>query len=318
MGVSRRSLAAGLAFLASVDPHKAFAGSSEQAPENSAGDFKSLETNLIARFAPRARVDIVDAIVRRWPVAVAAGISTPRRVQNFFAQIATETGGLSLLEENLNYSAERILVVFKKRVSPDMATKLAHNRIALANHVYNNRLGNDPPMDGWSYRGSGLMQLTGRYNFSKRGSEVGMPFEEKPELVRSAVPAFESAVAYWKARKINDPADQNDLKEVRRRVNGGTIGLPEARIWLARARRVFLIAGPGSAQVSNAEENAAIRAQLSDLNFLKIDPNAAPDPKQVENALKEFQSSRGLEASGVVDDDTLYELTSPDNFKAEE
>ncbi|MDQ0420927.1 putative chitinase [Peteryoungia aggregata LMG 23059] len=275
----------------------------------------TVTSSAIAKFSPRARLDIVNAILAKWDLAERAEINTPLRLQHFFAQIATETGGLRLLEENLNYSEARMLVVFKRRVTPADAKRLAGDPVALANHVYNNRLGNRLPMDGWNYRGSGLMQLTGRENFSKRGKELSLPLEEKPDLARSTDMALDAAVAYWTFSKINAAADADDLQTVRLLVNGGQNGLPEARIWLARAKRVFSAPGSAAASAASSEESMAVKEVLRELDFLKTSPDAAPQLNQVADALKAFQASRGLEQTGFVDDSTLYELTDPDNFK---
>lgn len=79
-----------------------------------------LTSELLRRFSPSAKVEIVSGLVDGWPKIYAAGIETPRRLQHFMAEIATETGGLRLLEENLNYSAERLRVVWPKRF-PNLA-----------------------------------------------------------------------------------------------------------------------------------------------------------------------------------------------------
>jgi predicted chitinase len=62
----------------------------------------------ISKFSPRARADIVCEIAKNWMSADSAGINTVLRIQHFFSQIATETGGMTGLSENLDYSAERI------------------------------------------------------------------------------------------------------------------------------------------------------------------------------------------------------------------
>ncbi|HEV2505314.1 MAG TPA: hypothetical protein VGV39_19715 [Mesorhizobium sp.] len=274
-----------------------------------------IDAKIIIRFSPKARADIVQAIVDQWSQKAGGTLDTPLRIQHFFAQIATETGGMRLLEENLRYSSKRILEVFPSRVSPDEAQDLANNPIKLANKVYNNRLGNNPPMDGWTYRGSGLIQLTGRENFKKRGLELSLPFEKQPDLVRSTDGALTAATAFWKARDINKPADKDDVVEVRRRVNGGKNGLPEAKLWLAKAKKVFSEPGSAGAAGATFEEALALKELLISRKLIVVDPGAAPDPQQVENALKTFQENNGIEASGTLDDDTFYQLTDPDNFK---
>jgi len=278
-----------------------------------------VDVPTLARFSPRARADIVATISEQWDRAIAAGIATPRRAHHFLAQIATETGGFRLLEENLNYSAERLVQVFPRRVTWEDAQRLAHKPVAIANHVYNGRLGNSPPTDGWTFRGSGLLQLTGRANFAGRGKELGVPLEEKPELARLPATAFSTAVAYWRARNINVAADKDDLVTVRRLINGGTNGLPESRVWLARARRYFVDASEKAQQPPGPTPDEASAAQdlLQTLGFLSRTSDKAVDPSELQNAVKSFQASRGLPETGRVDDDTLYELTDPEKFRPE-
>ncbi|MDR9781131.1 CHAT domain-containing protein [Rhizobium redzepovicii] len=123
----------------------------------------------------RTRADLVAVILQQRQLAEAEGINSADRVHHFVAQLATETGGLRLIAENMNYSAERLLQVFPKRVTPEQAKQLANKPVSIANHVYNGRLGNRFANDGWDYRGSGLIQLTGRGNIAGRGKELGLP-----------------------------------------------------------------------------------------------------------------------------------------------
>ena len=131
---------------------------------------KALTYETMRVFVPRARVDIVSALVEKRKTLFESGITTERRFLHFMAQIATETGGLARLDENMNYSAPRLLKIFGKRVTPAQAAILAGDRVATANWVYGARLGNRGrnTNDGWNYRGSGFIQLTGRFNFQKR------------------------------------------------------------------------------------------------------------------------------------------------------
>lgn len=273
----------------------------------------------LARFSPRARADLVAVIVQQWKLAEAAEINSADRVYHFISQMAAETGGLRVIAENMNYSAARLRQVFPTRVTPEQADRLASlGPVAIANHVYNGRLGNRLPNDGWSYRGSGLIQLTGRGNFSSRGQELGLPFEDNPEMVRTPSASFPAAVAYWKARNLNAIADTNDLRKVRISVNGGTNGLAEAGIWLARARRYLRVSGERD-PASEAEESVAVERTLRSLGYLGAPRSGERSPPdEIDSAIKRFQRSRGLQESGQVDEDTLYELVDPDNFRTED
>jgi predicted chitinase len=313
--MNRRSLAKG-ATIALVLTITAGADSNGQEKTTEPVPEYRLDADTLARFSPRARADLVAVILQQWKIAKAADINTTPRVHHFLAQMATETGGFRVIAENMNYSADRLLKVFPRRVTPEQAQRLAHNPVAIANHVYNGRLGNRLSNDGWDYRGSGLIQLTGRANFASRGLELNLPLENNPELVRTPAAAFQAAVAFWTARKLNDIADTDELHDVRVAVNGGTNGLPEARVWLARAQRYLIGAAPRDA---DEEESVAIEGTLRSLGFLgtpKSGDRNAPD--EVDTAVKEFQRSRGLPETGQVDEDTLYELVDPDNFRRED
>ncbi|MEZ0003184.1 peptidoglycan-binding protein [Sinorhizobium fredii] len=268
----------------------------------------------IVKFSPRARTDLAVAIARLWKDPPPGELITPIRVQHFMAQIATETGGFVSIQENLNYSARRLLKVFPKRVTPEQAQRLAHRPELIANHVYGGRLGNRNPGDGWRYRGSGFMQLTGRANFRARGELLHKPIEEQPDLVRQPETGFETATGYWLARNINTPAELDKLESVRKLVNGGTIGLPESKIWLARAKRIFVAGGtPAESAESEKEELEAVQEDLTTEGYLvtqgpQEDFSDEAHKAQLSEALRNFQIENEIPATGVYDEDTLYAL----------
>jgi putative chitinase len=173
----------------------------------------------------------------------AAGIDTGLRLAHFLAQTATETGAFRALEENLSYSAARMMAVFPSRF-PNIASTagLVNNPRPFALKVYSNRLGNGPPAsgDGWTFRGRGLIQLTGRANYQARATETGLPLVDRPEICSDPRTSVQVACLFWTSRSVNDPADADNVREVRRRVNGGFNGLPEATTFLARAKRVLI------------------------------------------------------------------------------
>lgn len=188
----------------------------------------------IRAFAPSAAPGVV-AVLAAPGALDRAVITTPLRVHHFMAQIAVESGGLSKLEENLNYSAKRLTQVWPKRFPTiAAATPFARNPEKLANKVYGGRLGNTQPGDGWRYRGSGLMQTTGRGNFRAAGHE------DDPETLRQPAGALASALKFWTDHNCNAFADRNDIVGLRKVINGGDNGLDDARIWLAKAKRVFV------------------------------------------------------------------------------
>jgi putative chitinase len=285
--------------------------------------------DMLMKFSPKADRTIVTAIVAQWPDAVKANITTPNRIRHLLAQLATETGGFRHMEENLNYKPKRLREIFPKYVTSDaQALELAGNPKAIANLVYGGRLGNDCTNDGWNFRGSGLVQLTGRDNFRARGSSLNLvpPLVRYPVNGRTFPNAFFIATSYWTSRNVNAAADRNDLRQVRLLVNGGKNGLPEAAIWLSRANRFIRMPGQERAgergdDTVSVLEQTAVEDQLVTLGFLPAQDRSsrsgrAPQDSAatVADSLRRFQASREIPQTGQIDDDTLYELTDPGNF----
>jgi len=170
----------------------------------------------------------------------AAGLTTPGRLCHFMAQIAHESGGLTRLEEGLSYSADRLTQVWPKRF-PTLAaaTPYARNPVALANKVYGGRMGNTQPGDGYRFRGRGLIQLTGKDNYTLAAKYSGFPLVEDPGLAANPSNAARIALGFWKSAGLNDEADRDDIEAITRVINGGLHGLDDRKAWLAKARKVF-------------------------------------------------------------------------------
>jgi putative chitinase len=172
-----------------------------------------------------------------------AGIVNELRLAHFLAQTATETGGYKYLEENLSYTAVGLMATWPTYFPTEQSTKgFVKNPEALALKVYSNRMGNGPPSsgDGWDFRGRGLIQLTGRNNYAAREGESGVPLLSMPDLAADPGLSVRLACLYWTSRGINAAADADDLKKVRRLINGGSNGLEDAKIHLIRAKNVLL------------------------------------------------------------------------------
>lgn len=189
---------------------------------------------LIKKVCSLARLDVSTEFEKQADEIANAGIVTPMRAAHFLAQFATETGGLRILEENLNYSAERLHAVWPNRFpSITAAAPYAHNPEKLANFVYGGRLGNVQPGDGWRYRGGGGFQTTGRFNYTEAGHAAD------PEYMRTPEGALRTALTFWVDNKCAAIADTNNVVALRKRINGGTNGLEDARLYTERAIRVF-------------------------------------------------------------------------------
>lgn len=140
------------------------------------------------------------------------------------AQVGHESADLNRLEENMNYSATRLMQVWPKRFPTlEAARPYANNPVALANHTYGGRLGNTMKGDGWKYRGQGPIQYTGRYNFAELQRLSGMPVITHPELlvIDKECGAISSCV-YFRTRVTS-----NTVSGVTRQIQGGQLGLKD-------------------------------------------------------------------------------------------
>lgn len=101
-------------------------------------------------------------------------------------------------------------------------------------------LGNVKPGDGFRFRGRGIPHLTGRDNYRRFGKLIGVDLEGQPDLAADPAIAMAIGGAYWTARRINAPADRDDIEAVTELINGGLNGLEERRRYLARAKTILL------------------------------------------------------------------------------
>ena len=147
---------------------------------------------------------------------------------DFLPQVLHETWMLERMEENLAYNAERLVQVWPSRFpSVAAAAPYAFAPQRLANFVYANRMGNGPPEsgDGYAFRGRGLVQLTGRAAYARVGDLVGQDLTVVPDLAIQPHYAIQIGIAWWEGT-IPDSM-LSDQVAMRRKVNGGTLGLSE-------------------------------------------------------------------------------------------
>ena len=164
--------------------------------------------------------------------------SSDEDVPNFLGQVVHESAMLERIEENLSYSAQRLCQVWPRRF-PTLASAqpFARNPRALANKVYGGRLGNTAPDDGWTYRGRGLIQITGRDNYRQMQHITGMPLLDEPDLLLEQEPALRASIAWWEESVPDELL--GDVMRVTRVVNGGTIGLEHRQQLTQRAYRAL-------------------------------------------------------------------------------
>jgi putative chitinase len=166
----------------------------------------------ILEIAPYAKEWVVAGLVDAMPAVIErAKLKTPLRLAHFLAQLAHESAGFKTTEEYASGAA------------------------------YEGRrdLGNTQPGDGRRFKGRGLIQVTGRHNYRRMSRALGQDFEANPELLRRFPAAAITGAIFWDDHRLNDYADADNILTVTRRINGGTNGLDDRRLYLARAKKVL-------------------------------------------------------------------------------
>lgn len=217
-----------------------------------------LTTTIMKQMWPRASAATIDAIVRTCDQVFADyELDTSLRVAHFMAQITHECGAGTIVRENMNYRAERIIEIFgydkarqrwvhSAQVTDAEAAQLAHNPQALAERVYGlgnpkkaKELGNTRTGDGFRFRGNGMLQLTGRASHARIGRLIGVDLESNPEMLENPTTSFRVAAAEFKALGALPFADRDDVTGVTKKVNGGRNGLAERTVHLRRWKAVL-------------------------------------------------------------------------------
>jgi len=157
-------------------------------------------------------------------------INTPLRVAHFIAQCAHESGNFVFIKENLNYKAASLQKTFAKYFpTAELAQQYANKPERIANRVYASRMGNgdEASGDGYRYCGRGLIQLTGKDNYTFFAGSLDITTEEASEYLQTFEGAAQSACWFWEQNNLNRFADANDVKGLTRAINGGYIGLDD-------------------------------------------------------------------------------------------
>ena len=160
-------------------------------------------------------------------------INTPNRVAAFIAQCSHESNGFTALKENLNYRPATLRKLFSKYFPNDALAEeycaKPNKQEAIANRVYASRMGNgdEASGDGYRYCGRGLIQLTGKQNYTSFADSLEMTPEDVPEYLATFEGAAQSACWFWESNNLNQWADKGDIVTLTKRINGGTIGLED-------------------------------------------------------------------------------------------
>jgi putative chitinase len=263
--------------------------------------------DIIAKVAPSARENYKAAFRNGEGLLVHYGITTPIRFAHFLAQCCAETGGLTIEWENMNYSASRMLEIFGQRhsakIGPAEAEQLAHHPEQIADRVYgrgnpkkSRELGNTNPGDGYRYRGGGILQTTGRYNYRAMGKLTGVDFENNPTWVVSAEHALKPALAEWDNSHCNQLADANDLLGISKAINLGNAqakgtpnGLNDRRAWF---NRIWPIVKDGGLDLTGAKPvPAEVKPRTTQPTIAITKP---------QEPVKQPTATRNTTAGGVV------------------
>lgn len=161
--------------------------------------------------APNAKPSILKQVIANQELFSKYQVDTVRRQRYFLAQLAHESAGFRTTVE---YASGR---------------------------AYEGRrdLGNVKKGDGVRYKGRGLIQLTGRYNYRMYGKKMGVDLEGNPKLAAQFPYALEIALLYWKDKGLNKLADQGKFKRITRKINGGYNGHRDRLRWLKKFNKII-------------------------------------------------------------------------------
>ena len=163
-------------------------------------------------------------------------INTPKRQAAFIGQCAHESGNFKALQENLNYSAEGLMKTWPSRFpTKEIADQYARQPAKIAGKVYNGRLGNTSEEEAAKYLGRGLIQLTGKENYERCGSAIGIDLINEPTLLVEPNHAAMSAGWFWNKKGLNELADSQEHGQITKRINGGLIGLDDRIVKTTKA-----------------------------------------------------------------------------------
>jgi putative chitinase len=168
-------------------------------------------------------------------------INTPKRIAYFMAQCHHESGGFVFVSENLNYKASGLVKVFPKYFNESTARAYEKQPQKIANRVYANRMGNgdEASGEGFKYAGKGIIQLTGKDNYTRFAQSLEISVEDAAEYMKTFEGAAQSACWFWETNNLNKFADAGDLKTMTRVINGGYKGMEDRELQFARISKLL-------------------------------------------------------------------------------
>lgn len=173
---------------------------------------------------------VPDAILEQLPFTMEKfGINTVNRLAHFLGQCHHESGGFKTLHENLNYSADGLKSIFPKYFPGVLSESYARNPQKIANKVYGGRMGNgdETSGDGWKFRGRGVLQVTGKENYTKFSKFIGEDCVANPDLLENKY-ALASGAFFFTNNNLwticDKGTDDATIGVIGKRINGGSIG----------------------------------------------------------------------------------------------
>jgi putative chitinase len=160
------------------------------------------------------------------------------RLVMFLAQCGYESESFMRLREDMSYSAAELVAtwphVFTDTKS-EVTQKYQRNPAGLANFIYAGKDGNghEGTGDGLKFRGGGLIQLTGRANYTQVGNALGVRLDIAPQMIEQPILAARTAGYFWKIHDLNAAADAGDFDYTTRKINDAAmLGAAERRqLW---------------------------------------------------------------------------------------
>ncbi len=269
--------------------------------------------DIVAKIAPQANPVYKEAFEDKQGLLAEFGITTPLRLSHFLAQAFVETGGLARLVESGVYSAKGLgkqwdignwhSFFANRDACVAMAEQCKRDKgEALFNKVYGTRMGNSKPGDGWRYRGRGIIQTTGRFNYKQLSKTFKVGFEDEPDLVATPQHALKAALGHWRTKHLNAAADANDIAVVTKGINGGLGALDERKAAFAR---IFSIAKDDRPIEESIEWR--VQEKLNAAGF----PCGKPDGvvgKDTRAAILGYRAKHGLTMTTAITPDLLKSL----------
>lgn len=191
----------------------------------------SITLELLQKICPKTKSSILEKYVEPLnEVCEYYEINTPKRISGFLAQTAHESGGFNFVKENLNYGAKGLMTTFKKYFpNEELAKEYERKPEKIANRVYANRMGNgdEASGDGARYCGRGLIQLTGKQNYTRFAADLGISIEECVDYMETPAGAVSSAGWFFDQNSLLQYCDSSDILTLTKRINGGVLGLAD-------------------------------------------------------------------------------------------